>query len=208
MPDLTSLLSGSGPWLIVIVAVIMFIESGVLFPFLPGDTLLFSLGVLGADLPVPLPLLVAVAAGAAIAGNQVGYLVGRIVGRRWFREDARVLKLKHLQSAEAFFERYGGRALALARFVPVARTYTPLVAGAARYSRRWFLTWNVVGAVLWTVSFALVGIWLGHIEFIAKNIDVLATLLVLLSVIPVGVEALRRRGRAGQDGQDAAGNSQ
>ncbi|KHL02910.1 DedA family protein [Sinomonas humi] len=196
MPDLTSLLSGSGPWLIAIVAVIMFIESGLLFPFLPGDTLLFSLGVLGPHLPLPLPVLVLVAAVAAIAGNEVGYLIGKAVGRRWFREDARILKLKHLESAETFFARYGGRALALARFVPVARTYTPLVAGAARYPRKKFLGWNVLGAIAWTVAVALVGMWLGKVDFIAKNIDILATLLVLVSVAPLGIEALRRRAKA------------
>lgn len=196
MPDLTSLLSGSGPWLIGIVALIMFIESGLLFPFLPGDTLLFSLGVLGPHLPLPLPVLVLVATLAAIAGNEVGYVLGKAAGRRWFREDARILKLKHLESAEAFFARYGGRALGLARFVPVARTYTPLVAGAARYPRRRFLGWNVLGAAAWTVSVALVGMWLGHVEFVAKNIDVLATLLVLASVAPLGIEALRRKASA------------
>jgi len=207
LPDLTSLLSGSGPWLIAIVTVIMFIESGVLFPFLPGDTLLFSIGVLGPTLPVPLPVLVLVAALSAIGGNQVGYLMGRGVGRRWFRRDARVLKLKHLESAESFFARYGGRALALARFVPIARTYTPLVAGAARYGRRRFLAWNVLGASLWTVSFTLVGVWLGHVEFIAKNIDVLATVLVLVSVTPLGIEAWRRRAKARRQGVPAPAES-
>lgn len=195
MPDLTNLLSGSGPWLIAIVALIMFIESGLLFPFLPGDTLLFTLGVLGPHLPLPLPVLVLVAALAAVAGNQAGYLIGRIAGRRWFRQDAKVLKLKHLETAEAFFARYGGRALALARFVPIARTYTPLVAGAARYDRRRFLGWNVLGALALTTSVALVGVWLGHVEFVAKNIDALATLLVLASVLPLGIEALRRRAK-------------
>jgi membrane-associated protein len=96
----------------------------------------------------------------------------------------------------------------LARFVPVARTYTPLVAGAARYSRRWFLAWNVLGAALWTVSFTLVGIWLGHVDFIAKNIDVLATLLVLVSVAPLGIEALRRRGKARRQGDVAPGTNE
>jgi membrane-associated protein len=196
VPDLTSLLAGSGPWLIAIVAVIMFIESGFLFPFLPGDTLLFTLGVLGVHLPLPLPVLVLVAALAAIAGGEVGYLIGRVVGRRWFRQDARVLKLKHLEGAEGFFARYGGRALALARFVPIARTYTPVVAGAARYHRGAFLAWNIVGAVIWTIAVTLVGMWLGHVEFVAKNIDVLATLIVLASVAPIGIEALRRRAKA------------
>jgi membrane-associated protein len=133
---------------------------------------------------------------AAIAGDQAGYMIGKAVGRKWFREDARILKLSHLESAEGFFTRYGGRALVLARFVPIVRTYTPLVAGAARYPYRKFLAWNVLGAVSWAVSVTLLGVWLGHVEFIAKNIDVLSVVIVLASVVPIGIEMLRHRGKA------------
>ncbi|MDQ4502803.1 VTT domain-containing protein [Sinomonas sp. ASV322] len=200
MLDPTSLLVDAGPWVLGVVGLIVFIESGLLFPFLPGDSLLFTVGLLHGRLGLSLPVLIVVVMIAAIAGDQAGYLIGRAVGRKWFREDARVLKLSHLESAESFFSRYGGRALVLARFVPIVRTYTPLVAGMARYPYRRFLAWNVLGAVAWAVSITMLGVWLGHVEFIAKNIDVLSILIVLASVIPVGIEALRHRRR----GKDAA----
>jgi membrane-associated protein len=191
--DPTSLLVDAGPWVLAVVGLIVFIESGLLFPFLPGDSLLFTVGLLHVQLGLSLPVLILVVMAAAIAGDQAGYVIGRAAGRRWFREDARILKLSHLESAESFFTRYGGRALVLARFVPIVRTYTPLVAGAARYPYRKFVGWNVLGAVAWAVSVTLLGVWLGHVEFIAKNIDVLSVVIVLASVVPIGIEMLRHR---------------
>lgn len=196
MLDPTSLLVDAGPWVLGVVGLIVFIESGLLFPFLPGDSLLFTVGLLHVQLGLSLPVLILVVMVAAIAGDQAGYMIGKAVGRKWFREDARILKLSHLESAEGFFTRYGGRALVLARFVPIVRTYTPLVAGAARYPYRKFLAWNVLGAVSWAVSVTLLGVWLGHVEFIAKNIDVLSVVIVLASVVPIGIEMLRQRGKA------------
>jgi membrane-associated protein len=191
--DPTSLLVDAGPWVLAVVGLIVFIESGLLFPFLPGDSLLFTVGLLHVQLGLSLPVLILVVMAAAIAGDQAGYVIGRAAGRRWFREDARILKLSHLESAESFFTRYGGRALVLARFVPIVRTYTPLVAGAARYPYRKSVGWNVLGAVAWAVSVTLLGVWLGHVEFIAKNIDVLSVVIVLASVVPIGIEMLRHR---------------
>lgn len=196
MLDPTSLLVDAGPWVLGVVGLIVFIESGLLFPFLPGDSLLFTVGLLHVQLGLSLPVLILVVMVAAIAGDQAGYMIGRAVGKRWFREDAKVLKLSHLASAEAFFERYGGRALVLARFVPIVRTYVPLVAGMARYPYRRFVGWNVIGAVAWAVSVTMLGVWLGHVEFIKKNIDVLSVLIVLASVVPIGIEALRHRRNA------------
>jgi membrane-associated protein len=193
MLDPTALLTGAGPWVLAVVAIIVFIESGLLFPFLPGDSLLFTVGLLHAQLGLSLPVLILVVAVAAVAGDQAGYLLGRFVGKRWFREDARVLKLSYLDNAEQFFGRYGGRALVLARFVPIVRTYTPLVAGMAHYPYRKFLGWNALGGVAWSLSITLLGVWLGHVEFIAKNIDILSVLIVAASVLPIAIEILRRR---------------
>lgn len=196
MLDPTALLVDAGPWVLGVVGLIVFIESGLLFPFLPGDSLLFTVGLLHAQLGISLPVLILVVMVAAVAGDQAGYLIGRAVGKRWFREDAKILKLSHLESAESFFGRYGGRALVLARFVPIVRTYVPLVAGMARYPYRRFVGWNVIGAVAWAVSVTLLGVWLGHVDFIKKNIDVLSVLIVAASVIPIGIEALRHRRKA------------
>lgn len=191
-----SLLTGLGPWALVGIAVIVFIESGVLFPFLPGDSLLVTAGLLHERLALTVPLIAAVAFAAAVAGDQVGYLLGRAFGARLFKEDARVLKLQHLHETEAFFLKYGGRALVLGRFVPIVRTYVPLAAGTARYPYRRFVPWNVAGAFLWAVGVTVVGSMLGGVPVIANNIEVLLAVVVAISVLPVLVGFLRKRRRA------------
>jgi membrane-associated protein len=191
--DPAALLQGLGPATLGVIALMVFIESGVLFPFLPGDSLLFTAGLLHAELQLTLPVLIGVVAGAAVAGDQVGYLLGRKFGRRWFRDDARVLKTAHLHRTEEFFDRHGGAAIVLARFVPIVRTYAPLSAGIARYGYRSFALWNIAGALAWATSVTLLGSWLGHFEIVAKNIDVIAVIMVLVSILPWGVEFLKRR---------------
>ena len=171
----------------------VFIESGVLFPFLPGDSLLFTAGLLHQQLHLTLPVLIGVVTAAAIAGDQVGYMLGRTFGRRWFKDDARILKTAHLTTTEDFFRRHGGAAVVLARFVPMVRTFAPLSAGIARYEYKYFTLWNVTGAVAWAASVTLLGTWLGHFDIIAKNIDVIAVAMVLVSVVPAAVQLLRRR---------------
>ncbi|KIA74235.1 hypothetical protein ANMWB30_14830 [Arthrobacter sp. MWB30] len=191
--DPASLLQGLGPATLAVVALIIFIESGVLFPFLPGDSLLFTAGLLHQQLNLTLPVLITVVAVAAIAGDQVGYLLGRRFGRRWFSDDARVLKTARLTKAEEFFRRRGGPALLLARFVPVVRTFAPLSAGIARYDYKSFALWNVTGAILWATSVTLLGSWLGRFDFVSKNIDLIAIVMVLVSVLPWGIEFLKRK---------------
>ncbi|MFF1881290.1 DedA family protein [Pseudarthrobacter sp. NPDC058196] len=191
--DPAGLLSGLGPAALGVIAGMVFIESGVLFPFLPGDSLLFTAGLLHQQLQLALPVLIGVITAAAIAGDQVGYLLGRKFGRRWFKDDAKVLKTAHLTATEDFFRRHGGAAVVLARFVPIIRTFAPLTAGTARYGYKAFTLWNIVGAAAWATSVTLLGTWLGHYEIIAKNIDVIAVLMVLVSVVPWAVEYLKRR---------------
>lgn len=191
--DPAGLLGGLGPAALGVIAGMVFIESGVLFPFLPGDSLLFTAGLLHQQLQLALPVLIGVITAAAIAGDQVGYLLGRRFGRRWFKDDAKVLKTAHLTATEDFFRRHGGAAVVLARFVPIIRTFAPLTAGTARYGYKAFTLWNIVGAAAWATSVTLLGTWLGHYEIIAKNIDVIAVLMVLVSVVPWAVEYLKRR---------------
>ncbi|MBT2565284.1 VTT domain-containing protein [Arthrobacter sp. ISL-85] len=193
--DPASLLEGFGPAALGVIAVMVFIESGVLFPFLPGDSLLFTAGLLHQQLNLALPVLIGVVTAAAIAGDQVGYFLGRRFGRRWFKDDARILKTAHLTATENFFHRHGGAAVVLARFVPIIRTFAPLTAGTARYGYRAFTLWNIVGAAAWATSVILLGTWLGHYEIIAKNIDVIAVLMVLVSVVPWAIEYLKHRRR-------------
>lgn len=191
--DPTGLLQGLGPAALGVIAAMVFVESGVLFPFLPGDSLLFTAGLLHQQLQLTLPVLVGVVTAAAVAGDQVGYMLGRRFGRRWFTDDAKVLKTAHLTRAEEFFHRHGGPAIVLARFVPLVRTYAPLTAGIARYGYKAFTLWNIAGALAWAVSVTLLGTWLGHFEIVAKNIDVIAVVMVLGSVLPWGIEFLKRR---------------
>ncbi|MBB6404461.1 DedA family protein [Arthrobacter sp. AZCC_0090] len=191
--DPATMLQGLGPAALGVVALIVFIESGLLFPFLPGDSLLFTTGLLHQQLQLELPVLIAVVSAAAIAGDQIGYMLGRKFGRRWFKDDARVLKTAHLDKAEEFFKRRGGRAIVLARFVPIVRTFAPLSAGIARYDYKSFTLWNVTGAVIWGTSVTLLGSWLGHYEFVANNIDAIAVIMVLISVVPWGIELLKKR---------------
>jgi len=191
--DPAALLQGLGPATLSVIALMIFIESGVLFPFLPGDSLLFTAGLLHQQLSLALPVLIGVITAAAVAGDQVGYMLGRKFGPRWFRDDARILKTSHLDKTEDFYRRHGGPAIVLARFVPLIRTYAPLTAGIARYGYKSFTIWNIVGALAWAASVTLLGTWLGHFEFVAKNIDVIAVIMVLVSVLPWGVEYLKRR---------------
>lgn len=194
--DPAALLQGLGPATLGVVALMIFIESGVLFPFLPGDSLLFTAGLLHQQLNLSLPLLIGVVVLAAVAGDQVGYMLGRKFGRRWFKDDAKVLKTAYLVRTEEFFAKQGGKAIVLARFVPVVRTFAPLVAGIAQYNHKKFTLWNIAGALGWAASVVLLGTWLGHFDFIAKNIDVIAILLVLVSLLPGVIGLLRSRRRA------------
>lgn len=193
--DPSALLTGAGPWVLIVIVGIIFIETGLLFPFLPGDSLLFAAGLLSASLGLSLPVIIVSAAAAAIAGDQVGYLIGRRYGRRLFKPDARVFKTKFLDQADTFFDKYGARALVLARFVPIVRTFIPPIVGMSSLPYRKFALWNIIGGVLWVVIGVLAGFWLGRIPIVANNVDLIAIGIVVLSVIPIVIETLRARRR-------------
>lgn len=197
--DAGTLLQGFGPWVLVGVAIVVFIESGVLFPFLPGDSLLVTAAILRHDLEIRVGLLVLVAAIAAIIGDQMGFWLGRRFGRGLFKNDARVLKTKHLHEAEAFFAKHGPFALVIGRFVPIVRTYVPLAAGTADMTYRKFLSWNVLGACGWVISMTLVGVLLGDIPGIAHRIDAIMLVVVGLSVLPIVMSAASKWWQARHD---------
>ncbi len=177
-------------------ALVIFIECW-LFPFLPGDSLLFTVGVLIAThISVGAPLWVAclVLTAAAILSNVVGYLVGARLGPAVFRRpDSRIFKQEYVDKTYAFFDRYGNRAIVLARFVPIVRTFITLAAGVGRMPMRRFVTYSAVGGTIWATGVTLLGYWLGHIAFVANHIDLLLVALVLVSVIPIAFEWLRAR---------------
>lgn len=177
---------------------IVFAESGLLIGFfLPGDSLLFTTGLLvagGTLLHQPLWLVCLLVSIAAVLGDQAGYLFGRKVGPALFRRpDSRLFKQENLTKASGFFERYGARSLVLARFVPVIRTFTPVVAGAAHMPYHQFVIFNVIGGVLWGCGVTTLGYFLGQIAFVKSNIELILIAIVAVSVIPVVIEIFRAR---------------
>lgn len=198
-----------GAWALIGLLVVVFIESGVLFPVLPGDTLLFVAGMIAAGhetiqnvdrgdfalwkLLIFIPV-------AAILGGQVGYFIGRSIGTSMFKPKARFLKQRYLDEAHAFFEERGPFAIVLARFVPIVRTLAPLTAGAARMSYGKFTFFNVLGAVLWGVGLPLLGYGLGQFDIIQKLLEPIFILIALASVTPIIIEWYRRRKAAKRSG--------
>jgi len=180
------------------ILVIVFAESGLLIGFfLPGDSLLFTAGLLTADgkyITWPLWLVCLLITLSAIAGDQVGYAFGRKVGPALFRRpNSKLFKQENLLKAHDFFEKYGARSVVLARFVPIVRTFTPIVAGVSRMNYRTFVIYNVVGAVLWGTGVTVLGYFLGQIPFVKANIELILIAIVGLSVVPIVVELLRAR---------------
>ncbi|MGH3362049.1 MAG: DedA family protein [Nocardioides sp.] len=183
--------------------VILFIECGLFFPFLPGDTLLFALGLFIAgervnlfpgpplvELLIALMLLTV----AAFLGNVAGYEIGRAVGPPIYERDGRILKRKYFDQTQVFFDKHGNKALVLGRFVPFVRTYITVVAGVTLMERRRFFTWSAVGAVLWVLSIAVLGYFLGSaFPSLGENIDKAIILILAFSVVPVVYEWWRHR---------------
>jgi len=207
MPDFLdpmTLLGYFGTWALVGLLVVIFVESGVLFPILPGDSLLFVAGMLaagtaalaeggGAQINFQLWQLLVFIPIAAILGGQVGYWIGRNVGTAMFKPDARFLKQKYLDEAHVFFEQRGPFAIVIARFVPIVRTLAPLTAGAARMRYPVFTFYNILGAVVWGVGLVLLGYWLGRFEVIQKLLEPIVIAIVVVSVLPMFIEWNKRR---------------
>ena len=185
---------------------IIFAESGILIGFfLPGDSLLFAAGLVTAGIEVNgkewtlaggnvavVAILVSI---AAIIGDQVGYAFGKKVGPSLFsRPESRLFKPEYVDKAEEFFERHGSKSIVLARFVPIVRTFTPVVAGVSRMHYRTFVKFNVIGGALWGAGFVLLGYWLGSaFPWIGKNIEYAIVLIVVLSLVPIAIEFIRHR---------------
>ena len=178
-------------------ALILFAECGLLLGFfLPGDSLLFTVGLFigSGDITWPLWLACLVLTLAALAGNVVGYEIGRLSGPTIFnRGESRLFKQEYVEKTVDFFEKYGARAIVMARFVPIVRTFITVTAGVGRMDRRVYFTYSAIGAVLWATGVTLLGHWLGKYQFVHQNIEKMLILVVLVSVLPMVVEALRHR---------------
>ncbi|MFD1661444.1 VTT domain-containing protein [Streptomyces caeni] len=195
--DPNYLLDTFGIWGLLL---IVFAESGLLIGFfLPGDSLLFTCGLLITSHQLDFPLWGAVAliCAAAILGDQAGYMFGKKVGPSLFnRPDSRLFKQENVTKAHEFFEKYGPKSLVLARFVPIVRTFTPIIAGVSGMKYRSFLVFNVIGGVIWGTGVTLLGSWLGNIGLVKNNIEAILILIVLVSVVPIVIEFLRARSKA------------
>jgi len=178
-------------------AAIVFAECGLLIGFfLPGDSLLFTVGLLAAQdkISYPLWLCCVVLFVASMAGNALGYWVGDHFGPRVFRrEDSRIFRKEYVEKTHDFFEKYGNRAIVLARFVPIVRTFITVMAGVGTMSFRRFMTYSAVGGVLWAVGVTLLGFYLGSIPFVKDNVEVMILAFVAIAIVPVAVEYLRER---------------
>ncbi len=177
---------------------VVFVESGLLIGFmLPGDSLLFTAGLLSANGTLPdLWVLLVTIPIAAIAGDQVGYAIGRKAGPAVFkRPDSRFFREEYVERSREFFDRYGARTIVIARFVPIVRTLAPVMAGVSRMDYRTFLIYNVVGGIGWGVSVTTLGYFLGQVDFVHDNLEPIILGIVALSVIPIAVELLKARRR-------------
>ncbi len=176
-----------GTWTYLVLFLIIFTETGIIvFPFLPGDSLLFAAGALaarpetGLSVWVLIPLLIA----AAFSGDNVNYAVGDYLGPRVFQHDFRFLKRKYLDQTQAFYARHGGKTIIMARFVPIVRTFAPFVAGVGTMTYRHFASFSIVGAVLWVALLTTAGYLFGNIEAVKKNFELVILGIIVLSVLP------------------------
>ncbi len=211
--DPERIVQAAGPWALWVVALIIFTECGI-FSLLPGDSLLFTVGMLIAGVGTSTPaihygsegrtLLICsvVLTVAAILGNISGYYLGRLIGPPLFKPRTgfwgKVFDPKYVAQTNRFFDKYGAAALVLARFVPMVRTFVTLIAGVAKMPFRHFIIWTAIGGVIWAPGITIVGYFLGQIPFIHNNIETVLIALVGVSVIPMAIEFLRHRNKGGK----------
>jgi membrane-associated protein len=194
-----------GVWVYGMLFAIIFIETGlVIWPFLPGDSLLFAAGALSATGALDVRIVVVLLIAAAIAGDAVNYSIGRFVGPKVFSAHDyqgflhKLLNRDHLDKAHAFFEKHGGMAVVSGRFVPIVRTFVPFVAGAASMTASMFVFYNIIGAVIWVTICAGAGYLFGNVPIIKNNFSLVAIGIVAVSLLPMVIEVVRARQRASQ----------
>lgn len=189
-----------GSWAYALLFAVIFAETGlVLTPFLPGDSLLFTVGALAARGSLSVSGLILLLAAAAIAGDTVNYWIGAAVGPRVFRaEGSRWLNRKHLDRTHQFYEKYGSITIVLARFVPIVRTFAPFVAGIGRMTYWRFLVYNVVGGIVWVVLFVLGGYFFGNLPVVRDNFTFVILAIIVISLVPPFLEFVRHRRLSGR----------
>jgi len=189
---LAQIITQYGAWTYGILFVVIFVETGlVIMPFLPGDSLLFAAGTFAALGSLNIWFLLGLLMFAAVLGDTVNYSIGRYLGERAY--NIKWIKKEYIDKTHAFFEKHGGKAIFLARFVPIVRTFAPFVAGIGKMSYGYFITYNFVGGVTWVALFTLAGYFFGNIPFVQKNFEFVIIAIILISVLPMAYEWLKSR---------------
>ena len=191
---LEQIITQYGAWTLALLFFVVFMETGfVVTPFLPGDSLIFAAATFaarGALNPWVMFILLAI---AAVAGDTVNYWIGYRVGARAYTGEVKWIKKEYMERTHRFFEKHGGRTIFLARFVPIIRTFAPFVAGVSQMSYGFFIRWNVIGGITWVALFTLLGYFFGNIPFVQKNFELVIIAIILISLIPAVVEAVKAR---------------
>ncbi len=192
---LYAMLQQLGAWSYVLLFVIIFAETGfVVTPFLPGDSLLFVVGTLAASSYLNITLLFVILVVAAVAGDSINYAIGKYFGNHiLLKFEGRFIKREHIEKTHRFYEKYGGKTIVLARFVPIVRTFAPFVAGIGSMTYSHFFIYNVVGGILWVSVFVFGGYFFGNIPIVQKNFSLVVFVIVILSVLPAVIEVIRHR---------------
>ena len=189
---LQTIVAQYGPWIYAILFLIIFCETGlVVTPILPGDSLLFAAGSIAAVGGMNVHLLVALLIVAAILGDSTNYEIGRFVGFKVFKPKARIFKQEYLDKTHDFYEKYGGKAIIIARFMPIVRTFVPFVAGAGKMTYTKFFSYNVIGGILWVVLLTYAGYFFGSAEIVKKNLSLVIVGIIIVSVLPAIFEFVR-----------------
>jgi membrane-associated protein len=195
-----------GAWTYGLLFFVIFMETGfVVTPFLPGDSLIFAAATFAARGAFNTWLLFLLLAFAAVAGDNINYWVGHTVGSRAYTGEVKWIKKEYLERTQAFYEKHGGMTIFLARFVPIIRTFSPFVAGVSKMPYGYFITWDVIGGATWVATFTLLGYFFGNIPFVQDNFELVIIAIILISLVPAVVEALKVR-REGKK-QNAQANS-
>ena len=198
--SVAALAAQHGPWLYAILFLVIFAETGlVVFPFLPGDSILFIAGTVVANADLNIHVLAVVLVAAAILGDTINYSVGHYIGPKVYdRPDSRWFKQAHLRRTHMFYEKYGGVTIIIGRFVPMIRTFAPVLAGVSGMSYRKFLAFNVIGAVAWIASLAYAGYLFGNIPWVKQNLSFIVVGIVIVSVLPALTAFVRERRSRGR----------
>ncbi|MGB5107856.1 MAG: DedA family protein [Candidatus Zixiibacteriota bacterium] len=182
-----------GVWTYAVLFLVIFCETGlVIAPFLPGDSLLFATGALAATGALDPNIAFLLMASASVLGDNTNYTVGRFIGPKAFSSNSKLLKQKYLTKTQQFYDKYGGRTIVVGRFLPIIRTFAPLVAGVAKMDRRKYVPYTIIGAIFWVGLFLYSGYFFGSLPFVKNNFSLVIVVIIFISALPAIFEVLRR----------------